>query len=297
MKKIKTLIKAFVHKGLLIWLPDQPYLRLLYWAYIGKKLDIKNPKRFTEKLQWLKIYDRKPNYRTMVDKYEAKVYVAKIIGGEYIIPTLGVWDTSREIDFDKLPNKFVLKTTHDSGTVRIIDQSKEYDKGDLIKYFESRQKRNLGRITREWPYMNVKPRIIAEQYLEASETKSDNELRDYKFFCFNGIVKCMKIDYDRFTNHHANYYGRDKKRLPFGEIKFPSDDSKTIELPKHFDEMIQLAEKLAKDIPFVRIDFYEVNSKVYFGEMTFYPASGLGPFEPDEWDYTLGSWLELPRIS
>ncbi len=298
MKKFNTLLRIMVRKGLLKWVPDKPYLQILYYAYMGRRLHLKNPKRFTEKLQWLKIFDRKPNYSTMVDKYAAKEYVAKVIGEEHIIPTIGVWDSMKQIDFDKLPNKFVLKTTHDSGTVRIIDQSKGFDQDNLIRYFESRQKRKLGELTREWPYKNVKPRILAEEYLESDETQSgDHELRDYKFFCFNGIVKCMKIDYDRFTNHHANYYGRDKKRLPFGEIKFPSDDSKTIELPKHFDEMIQLAEKLAKDIPFVRIDFYEVNSKVYFGEMTFYPASGLGPFEPDEWDYTLGSWLELPKIS
>ena len=262
---------------------------------MGKKLDLKNPKRFTEKMQWLKLNDRKPYYSKMVDKYCAKEYAAAIIGQEYIIPTLGVWDSPREIEFEKLPNRCVLKTTHDSGTIRIIDRSKGFDKDSLISYFEERQNRNLANLTREWPYQGVEPRIIAEQYIEGTENASgDHELRDYKFFCFNGVVKCMKIDYDRFTCHHANYYSRNKERLPFGEKRFPSDDSKTIKLPTHFDEMLQLAEKVSKGMPFLRVDFYEVNDQIYFGEMTFYPASGLGAFEPDEWDYTLGSWLHLP---
>ncbi len=284
-------------KGFFNCLGDEPYLKLFYWIYMGKRLNLKNPKRFTEKLQWLKIHDRKPYYSTMVDKYAAKEYVAGIIGQEYIIPTYGVWDSPRDIDFDALPDQFVLKTTHDSGTVRIIDKSKGFDKEALIDYFEGRQKRNLGIIAREWPYKQVKPRIIAEQYLEGPETASgEHDVRDYKFFCFNGIVKCMKVDYNRFTCHHTNYYGRNKERLPFCERRLPSDDSQTIELPVHFDEMVSLAEMLAKDIPFLRADFYEVNDKVYFGELTFFPASGASsPFEPDEWDYTLGSWIKLPN--
>lgn len=289
------MVKIAMKKGFFSHLGDASYLKLLYWTYMGKKLDLKKPKRFTEKLQWLKLYERKPQYPEMVDKYSAKEYAAAIIGQTHIIPTIGVWDSPRDIDFDKMPDRYVLKTTHDSGTVRIIDRTKEFDKDSLIKYLEQRQKRNLANLTREWPYQEVKPRIIAEEYMESTETASgDHELRDYKFFCFNGTVKCMKIDYDRFTCHHANYYGRNRERLPFGEKKFPSDETKAVMLPVHFDEMVEFAEKLAKGIPFLRVDFYEVNERVYFGEMTFFPASGLGAFEPDEWDYTLGSWLELP---
>lgn len=295
MKKVRSLVRFAIKKGVFKYLGDESYLKLLYWAFMGKKLHLKNPKRFTEKLQWLKLYDRKPYYTAMVDKYTAKEYAAAIIGSEYIIPTLGVWDCPDEIDFDKLPDKVVLKTTHDSGTVKVIDQSKGFDRDALIRYFKTRQQRNLADLTKEWPYQGVKPRVIAEQYIEGVETETgEHELRDYKFFSFNGIVKCMKIDYDRFTCHHANYYGRNRERLPFGEKKFPSDETKAVELPVHFDEMVHLAEKLAKDIPFIRVDFYEANGKVYFGELTFFPASGLGPFEPDDWDYTLGSWLELP---
>lgn len=295
MKKVRSLVRFAIKKGVFKYLGDKSYLKLLYWSYMGKKLHLKNPKRFTEKLQWLKLYDRKPYYTAMVDKYTAKEYAAAIIGSEYIIPTLGVWDSPDEIDFDQLPGKVVLKTTHDSGTVKVIDQSKGFDRDALIQYFKTRQQRNLANLTKEWPYQGVKPRIIAEQYIEGPETETgEHELRDYKFFSFNGIVKCMKIDYDRFTCHHANYYGRNRERLPFGEKKFPSDETKVVELPVHFDEMVHLAEKLAKDIPFIRVDFYEANGKVYFGELTFFPASGLGPFEPDEWDYTLGSWLKLP---
>lgn len=295
MKKVRTLIKIAIKKGVFSRLSDELYLKLLYWTNMGKKLDLNDPKRFTEKMQWLKLNDRKTYYSKMVDKYYAKEYAAAIIGQEYIIPTIGVWDSPRDIEFEKLPNKCVLKTTHDSGTIRIIDRSKGFDIDSIISYLEERQNRNLANLTREWPYQGVKPRIIAEQYIEGTENASgDYELRDYKFFCFNGVVKCMKIDYDRFTCHHANYYGRNKERLPFGEKRFPSDETKTIKLPMHFDEMLQLAEKLSKGMPFLRVDFYEVNDQIYFGEMTFYPASGLGAFEPDEWDYTLGSWLHLP---
>lgn len=228
----------------------------------------------------------------MVDKYTAKDYVAEKIGESYVIPTIGVWNSPEMIDFDRLPDKVVLKTTHDSGGIRIIDKKEGYDREEIMRFLRYRMSRNLSNITREWPYRGVKPRIIAEEYLE--DTCSDtHELRDYKFFCFSGKVKMMKIDYDRFTNHHANYYGRNRELLPFIEIKYPRDLSKDIQLPSHFDEMISLAEKLSDGLRFLRVDFYEINDKVYFGELTFYPASGFGPFEPDEWDLTIGSWLDL----
>lgn len=273
-------------------LPNSLYLKLTYYKRIGKKLNLKSPQTFNEKLQWLKLYNRKPEYTKMVDKYEAKQYVEKIIGKEYIIPTLGIWNKFEDIDFDKLPNQFVLKCTHDSGGVIICKDKKEFEKDKAREEINICLKANYFYRSREWPYKNVKPRIIAEQYMEDNKSK---ELRDYKFFCFNGKVKCFKIDFDRFLQHRANYYDTSLKILPFGEAICPPDYNRNLEIPEQINKMIMLAEKLSKDIPFLRVDFYEVNGKIYFGELTFFPASGLGKFTNEEWDKTLGSWIELPK--
>lgn len=273
-------------------LPNSLYLKLTYYKRLGKKLNLKSPQTFNEKLQWLKLYNRKPEYTKMVDKYEAKQYVEKIIGKEYIIPTLGIWNKFEDIDFDKLPNQFVLKCTHDSGGVIICKDKKEFEKDKAREEINICLKANYFYRSREWPYKNVKPRIIAEQYMEDNKSK---ELRDYKFFCFNGKVKCFKIDFDRFLQHRANYYDTSLKILPFGEAICPPDYNRNLEIPEQINKMIMLAEKLSKDIPFLRVDFYEVNGKIYFGELTFFPASGLGKFTNEEWDKTLGSWIELPK--
>ena len=188
--------------GMFNWLPDEPYLKILYRAYMGKRLNLEHPRSYNEKLQWLKLYDRKNLYSKMVDKYEAKLYASSIIGDEYIIPTLGVWNSPSEIDFDNLPDKFVLKTTHDSGGIQIIDKKKGYDKEKIAEFFKKRMGRNLYKITREWPYKNVKPRIIAEEYMEDKKTK---ELRDYKFFCFNGVVKALFIATDRQSKNPTSF--------------------------------------------------------------------------------------------
>ena len=279
------------HRGLLNWLDDEHYLRLMYWKKFERKLNLLNPQTFNEKLQWLKLYDRRPEYTNMVDKYEAKKYVAGIIGDEYIIPTLGVWDTFDAIDFSKLPDQFVLKCTHDSGGLVICKDKKNLDIETARKKINRSLKTNYYLQGREWPYKNVKPRIIAETYME---DKGTAELRDYKFFCFNGLAKCFKIDFDRFIEHHANYYDAENNILDFGEVICPPEQGKIIEFPKTLPDMKQLAEKLSKDIPFLRVDFYDVDGKVYFGEMTFYPASGLGEWTSDEADKTLGEWIKLP---
>lgn len=271
---------------------DNTYLKLTYKLRTGKKLDLDNPKTFNEKLQWLKLYDRNKKYTKMVDKYEAKKYVASKIGEQYIIPTLGVWDKFENIDFEKLPNQFVLKCTHDSGGLIIVEDKSTLNIQEAHKKINECLKRNYYYAGREWPYKNVKPRIIAEIYLNDFNS---GELMDYKFFCFNGKVKFLKVDFNRFIEHHANYYDTKLNILPFGERICPPDLNKKIDFPENINKMIELAEKLAKDIPFVRIDFYNVNEKIYFGEMTFYPAAGFGKIEPEEWDLKIGEMLELPN--
>lgn len=277
--------------GLLNWMSDEKYIKKRWETTFPEKLNLNDPKTFNEKLQWLKLYNRIPLYSTLVDKYKVKKYITEKIGKEYVIQTLGVWEKFDEIDFDSLPNQFVLKCTHDSGGLVICKDKQAFDKKNAKQKINRSLKKNYYYHGREWPYKNVKARIIAEQYMEDTETK---ELRDYKFFCFNGKVKCFKIDFDRATHHRANYYDENGSLLPFGEAVCPPDHSRNIKLPKELNKMIELAERLATDIPFVRVDFYDANGHIYFGEMTFYPASGFGKFIPEEWDYKLGEWLTLP---
>ena len=258
----------------------------------GKKLDLNNVKSFDEKIQWMKLYDRKPIYTTMVDKYAVKQYVANIIGEQYIIPTYGVWDTFDEIDFSKLPDQFVLKCTHDSGGVIICKTKKELDYSSAKRQIEKKLKTKFYSFGREWPYKDVKPRIIVEKYMEDSKT---SELRDYKFFCFNGNVRCFKIDFDRFSQHKANYYNRYGNLIQMGEVVCPPDYHKKLELPNNLGLMVKLAEKLSASIPFLRVDFYEADGRVYFGELTFFPNSGFGRFIDDRDDSVLGSWINLPK--
>jgi uncharacterized protein YqgQ len=291
IKNPKKIIIYLDYHGYLNWLNDKAYLKLVFYARMGKRLDLENPKTFNEKLQWLKLYNRKPEYTTMVDKYEAKNYVAEIIGEKYIIPTLGVWERFEDIPFDKLPSQFVLKCTHDSGGLVICKNREEFDIEEARKKIEHSLKTNYYLQGREWPYKNVKPRIIAEKYMQDIGTQ---DLKDYKFFCFGGKAKCFKVDFDRFIEHHANYYDVDKNLLDFGEASYPPDRKKKIDIrATELHEMEQLAEKLSKGIPFLRADFYDVNGNVYFGELTFYPASGFGEFTSTKWDEIMGEWIPI----
>lgn len=273
-------------------LDDEIYLKRKYKACIGKELNLDNPQTFNEKLQWLKLHDRKPEYTTMVDKYAVKKYVADIIGEEYIIPTLGVWDAPDDIDFDKLPDQFVLKCNHNSGTGMYICKDKsKLDINKVKRELRKGLKQDYYLTGREWPYKNVKRRIIAEKYLSDAQT---NDLYDYKFFCFGGEVRCFKVDFDRFIEHHANYYDKAGNILKFGEADLPPIYDKNIKMPKNIDKMVELAEKLTAQQPFLRADFYDANGKIYFGELTFFPASGFGKFTSEEWDLKLGEWIKLP---
>lgn len=276
--------------GLLKWVPDKIYLRLMYRAHMGQKLDLKGPKTFNEKLQWLKLYDRNPLYTTMVDKYAVKQYVAERIGQQHLIPTLGIWERFEDIDFASLPDQFVLKTTHDSGGIVICTDKRQLD---LVAAQEKMQRclqRNYYRRSREWPYKNVKPRIIAEAFMT---DESGAELKDYKIFNFGGVPKLIQLDFDRFCGHKRNLYSVDWKRLDV-EYKYPGDARRFVSPPDGLDEMLELARVLSGELPFVRTDFYIINGKIYFGELTFFPEGGFGSFSSDELALQLGEQIILP---
>jgi hypothetical protein len=258
---------------------------------MGKKLNLSNPKKFNEKLQWLKLYDRNPKYTNLTDKFKVRKYISKTIGQEYLIPLLGVYNSYDEIDFNKLPNEFVLKPNHTSGDIFICRDKSKIDYGKLKKEVNKWLKRNYYLIQREWIYKNIKPRIICEKYMV---DESGTELKDYKFMCFNGEVKCSFVCLNRYSQKGLNvdFYDMDWKPMPF-ERHYPSSGT-TIPKPKNFDKMVTFTEKLSKDMSFVRVDFYETNGQLYFGEFTFYPGSGFEEFTPESYDYLLGSWLELP---
>ena len=287
--KYRTIVN--IDKGLYKYMPDEKYIALKFESRLGVKPNLTEPRTFNEKLQWLKLHDRKPLYTTLVDKYAVKRYVASIIGEEYIIPTYGVWNRFDEIDFDKLPEQFVLKCTHDSGGLVIVKDKNNFDKEAAKKKINKCLKRNYYYKGREWPYKNVKPRIIAEAFMQDSVT---GELRDYKFFCFGGKVKCYKVDFDRFVGHKANYYTPDGRLMKLGEVVCPPDFEKKIALPARLEQMEELAQKLSVDQPFLRTDFYDVDGKIYFGELTFFPDSGFGKFVFEGNDELLGSWMKLP---
>lgn len=288
----KLVINALSYFYFFNFLSDEKYLKLKYYIYFNKKLDLDNPKTFNEKMQWLKLYNREDIYTTMVDKYEVKKYVSKIIGEEYIIPTIGIYNKFEDIDFENLPDQFVIKCTHDSGGIVICKSKKDLNIAKTKKIINKYLKRKYYCIHREWPYKNVKPRIIIEKYVEDKNNKS---MRDYKFFCFNGEAKYCLVCSDRETELKETFFDLNWNKT---EFKRPNHDiDLTIEKPKNYDLMIQLANTLSKNILFVRIDFYEINGQVYFGEITFYPASGFTKFEPEEWDYKLGKLINLEKVN
>lgn len=273
---------------------DKLYLSLLYRRVLDKKMHWDNPCTFNEKLQWLKIYNRRNEYTQMVDKIAVKKIVAEKLGEKYIIPTLGVWDDFDDIDFSILPDRFVLKCNHDSGSICICKNKNTFDIAEARKKMRKGLKQNLYWAGREWPYKDVKPRILAEKFME--DEGGDGDLKDYKLMCFNGKVYCTFVCSERFEGSglKVTFFDRDWKRLSF-ERHYPSSE-KVIFKPVHYYEMIRLAEELSKNIPFVRSDFYEINGQLYFGELTFYPGSGLEAFTPPEWDRRLGELIKLPHI-
>ena len=295
MKYIKRPLEAIPvlsYKGAFKWMPDEMYLKLLFRAIMKKKLDLNNPKTYSEKLQWIKLYDRNPLYTSLVDKYLVKEYVKEKIGEEYIIPTYGVWDSFDEIDFSKLPNQFVMKCTHDSGGLIICRDKTKLDFMRAKRKIEKYLNKSFYWFGREWPYKDVQPRIIIEEYMEDSKTK---ELRDYKFFAFDGVVRAVFVATERqSTSEETKFDFFDENFNHLDLINGHPNADNMPEKPTCFEEMKTLASILSKGLPEARIDFYEVDGRVYFGEITFFHWSGLKPFEPEKWDEVFGSWIKLP---
>lgn len=282
-------------RGFFRWMSDEKYLKKLYRIRMGKKLDLDNPQTYNEKLQWLKIHDRKPEYTQMVDKAEAKKIVAGKIGEEYIIPTLGVYEKWDDIDFDKLPNSFVIKCTHDSGGLVIVKDKNSFDKKAAKKKINKSLKRNYYYGLREWPYKDVKPRIIIEEFI--SNEGNGDALTDYKFFCFKGKADCVMVCIDREIKDTKFYFFNKKwefKRLNIRGINVSKDF--TLPKPKRIDKMFEIAECLSKDYPFVRVDLYQSCGKIYFGEMTFFPESGFDGNLLRETDNYFGRLIDITDI-
>ena len=277
----------FATRGLLNWMSDETYLKFAFRVRCGSTLDLENPKTYNEKLQWLKLHDRKPEYTTMVDKYEVKQYIAEKIGDEYVIPTLGVWDRFEDIDFDSLPEQFVLKCTHDSGGLVICKDKAKLDIADARKRITKSLKKNYYWANREWPYKNVQPRIIAEKFM----VDDSGGLQDYKVLCFNGEPKLIQVHKGRFQSHTQDYYDTQWKRQAIYQGD-PMSSTETAK-PVFLEQMLEVSRKLSAGIPHVRVDWYYVDGQLYFGELTFFDGSGLVPFEPEHWDYILGSWIDL----
>ncbi len=288
IKFIRRVIARLAREGVFNFLPDKAFLKLLFWARTGKRLNLKNPRTYNEKLQWLKLYDRNPEYTKMVDKYEVRKYISEKIGEEYLIPLLGVWESFDEIDFDSLPEQFVLKCTHDSGGLVICKDKSKLDLAVAKKKINKCLKRNFYKYNREWVYKNVKPRIIAEKYMV---DESGTELKDYKFFCFDGEPRAMFIATDRPHDTRFDFFDMQFNHLPF--LNGHPMATKEIKKPTGFDKMAELSRILSADMRHVRTDFYDINGKIYFGEITFFHHSGFTPFEPEEWDYKFGEWINL----
>lgn len=273
-------------------MPDDRYLKMAYYLLMGQRLNLNNPITFNEKLQWLKLYDRNPIYSEMVDKYSAKKYAEQIIGKEYIIPTLGVWDRFEDINFDELPEQFVLKCTHDSAGLYIVKNKKEFDYENAKKKLSKCLQSNYYYVCREWPYKDVKPRIIAEEYISDNQNSS---LIDYKVHNFSGEPKFILVCTDRFSKEgiHEDFYDLDWNLM---DLHRPSHQNSInqVKKPCNFDLLLELSHKLSTNIPFLRTDFYEVNGKLLLGELTFFPAGGMDRFEPELWDNILGDWIKLP---
>lgn len=269
---------------------DKRFLEALFPLIAGYKLNLEAPKTFNEKLQWLKLYDRRPEYTIMVDKYEVKEYVAGIIGWEHIIPTLAVYNCVEDLDYDYLPPRFVLKCTHDSGGVIVCKDKSVFDKTSAEKKLAHKLKSNYYTKNREWPYKNIRPRIIAEEY---KEDKASLELVDYKFYCFSGQPRVVMVASGRFSEKKTfAYFDTDWNKL---NITWGAPNPEHYpEKPQNYDQMLEIARKLSNGIPHVRVDLYNIDGIIYFGELTFFDGSGMQKITPIEWDYRMGEWIDLP---
>lgn len=277
------------------FLPDRYYLKRTFRHRMGYPLNLNNPRTFNEKLQWLKLNNRNPEYTRMVDKVAAKKIVASIIGKEYVIPTIAIYDSVEEINLSILPEKFVLKCSHDSGGVIVCRNKADFDLANAKKILSQKLRHSYYLHGREYPYKDVPRRILAEMYME---DESGYELRDYKFLCYNGICRNLYVCTDRSKNEpHFDYFDCKWNHLPF---ECHGTNAKICPCrPKNLNEMIHVAERIAKAIksPFVRIDLYNVNEKIYFGEITFFSFNGMEPFKPRKWDYIFGDMIRLDTLN
>lgn len=290
--RVQLLDSCLLRAGFLF--SDKLFLTLRYRLIFGKWIDWNNPSTYNEKLQWLKIYNRRQEYTKLVDKYDVKEYVEKVIGTKYVIPTLGVWDKFEDINFDSLPNQFVLKTTNGGGGTGVVicKDKKSFDKTAAKMKIEKSLKHNLYTLLREWPYKDIKPRIIAEEFI--CDDVHPVPI-DYKFYCFNGQPKVVAIATERTIKTCFDYYD-----MAFNHLEFTQggpNSSKSISKPIALDEMVALASVLSHNLPHVRIDLYEIRGRIYFGEFTFFDSSGFAKFDPEEWDSVMGSWIDLPDSS
>lgn len=294
IKNPKLITLAISKFGLYNSMDDKTYIEKMFKSIMGHPLNLENPKTFNEKLQWLKLYNRNPEYTIMVDKYKVRDYISEKIGEEYLIPLLGVWDSPDDINFDLLPNQFVLKCNHNSGRVYICKNKESFEISKVKKQLKKDLKIDYYLPGREWPYKNVPKKIICEKYMQ-QETGED--LIDYKFYCFDGQVKLVGI-YSGRNSKAGTVVDYFEKKFNWVDINWGYDHAEIRpKKPEKFTEMVRLAEILSKDIPHLRVDFYYTNNKIYFGELTFFDGSGFDKIEPIEWDYKLGSWIKLPDKS
>ena len=290
---LPRILRQLVFKCTRLIPSDRFYLKLVYFLTFGRWLDLDHPEKlttFNEKIQWLKLHNNTPEHTRRADKFAVREVVDKILGPDHTFPLLGVWEHFDDIDFDQLPEQFVLKPTHDSGSIVFCRDKRTFDKARTKKKLETALRKNYYFLGREYPYKNIPPRLIAEPLMV---DESGTQLKDYKLFCFDGEVKMIQVDFDRFTSHHRNLYTPDWKLLDVF-ILYPHDPEKTIPKPAILPEMLTAASRLSQGFPFVRIDFYVIQDKLYFGEFTFHHGGGLERIRPAEFNTVLGSWIKLP---
>lgn len=292
MNTINRILKGILRRGGRLF-PDKFQIEMYYRLEMGKKLDLKNPKTMNEKLQWLKLYNRKEEYRDLVDKVKVKAIVAKKIGEQYVVPLLGVWDSFDDIDFDKLPDQFVLKTNHSGGNtgVIVVPNKSKLNKAEAKAKLDKSLKSDVYRAFREWPYKDMEKKIFAEAYL-------GEDLVDYKFYCFDGNADCVLLCIDRQIGASKFYFfDKDWKLCRYNKRGKEAPADFTLPKPEGVDEMFRLTSEMSKGFPFVRMDFYDVNGKIYFGEYTFFPASGYDANRLPEADLFFGSKIDLPVMT
>lgn len=270
---------------------DEELIRKKFKKRLGREVDLENPIKFNDKLQWLKLYWHDPIATKCADKYEVREIIKEKIGEEYLNELIGVYGSVNEIDIDKLPDKFVLKGTHGSGFNIICKDKSKMNWDEEFKKMRRWLRTNYYLQNREWVYKDIKPKIICEKYLEELDS---GELKDYKIFCFDGDPKIIEVDFDRFKNHKRNFYDLDWNFINY-EIKYPNDSKANISKPDALTEILDLSRILSEGFPHVRVDFYLLNRKIMFGELTFFHESGMGPFKPEAFEIKMGNWLELPQ--